>query len=297
MAAEPRTVASGLRFPEGPSLLDDGSVAVVEMQGEAVARVAPDGTVSRLGDCGGGPNGSALGADGAVYVANNGGLSLGPEGIVHADREFDGIVQRIDADGAVTTLADELPGPAPHRPNDICFAPDGRLLVTDSANWNEPRDLKTGRLIAIAPDGAVSVLAEIEGVPNGLAFSPDGRTLYLAQSMTRKILAFEVGADGGLGDPTTWVKLPSGMPDGICVAADGSLWVCGSIDDSLHLFRDGELAETYALPEGSQPTNCCLNGKGEVLVTLAKTGELIALGVGAEQLALHRGSIVAEATA
>jgi sugar lactone lactonase YvrE len=65
----------------------------------------------------------------------------------------------------------------------------------------------------------------------------------------------------------------------------------------LHVFRDGELAETYALPQGSQPTNCCLNGKGEVLVTLAKTGELIALGVGAERLPLHRGSIVAEATA
>jgi gluconolactonase len=297
MAAEPRALATGLRFPEGPSLLDDGSVAVVEMQGEAVARVAPDGGVSRLGDLGGGPNGSVLGSDGAVYVANNGGLSLGPGGIVHAEREFDGVVQRVDADGAVTTVAEGLPGPGPHRPNDICFAPDGRLLVTDSANWNEPRELKAGRLLAIAPEGGVEVLAEIEGVPNGLAFSPDGATLYLAQSMTRKILAFEVRADGSVGDPSTWVKLPSGMPDGICVGADGALYVCGSIDDSLHVFRDGGLAETFALPQNSQPTNCCLNGKGEVLVTLAKTGELIALGVGAEQLALHRGSITAGAAA
>ncbi|MFT3866498.1 MAG: SMP-30/gluconolactonase/LRE family protein [Solirubrobacterales bacterium] len=297
MSAEPRLLATGLRFPEGPTLLDDGAVAVVEMRGEAVARVAADGAVTRLGDCGGGPNGSALGSDGAVYVANNGGLALGPEGIVHAEREFDGRVQRVDADGTVTTVADGLPGPGPHRPNDICFAPDGRLLVTDSANWSEPRDLKPGRLLAIAADGAVSVLAEIEGVPNGLAFSPDDATLYLAQSMTRKILAFEVRADGGLGEPATWGKLPGGMPDGMCVGADGALYVCGSIDDSLHVFRDGELAETFELPKNSQPTNCCLTEEGDLLVTLAKTGELIALGVGAERLPLHRGSITNGAAA
>jgi gluconolactonase len=297
MAAEARQVATGLRFPEGPSLLDDGAVAVVEMQGEALARVAADGTVSSLGECGGGPNGSVLGSDGAVYVANNGGLSIGSEGLWHAEREFDGRVQRVAADGTVTTVAEDLPGEAPHRPNDICFAPDGRLLVTDSANWENMREMKAGRLLAIAADGAVETLLELEGMPNGLAFSPDGGTLYLAQTMTRKILALEVRGDGTLGDPDTWAKLPTGMPDGFCLAADGTLYVCGSIDDSLHVFRDGELAETLALPENSQPTNCCLNGDGELLVTLAKTGELVAFEVGAEMLPLHRGAISTGAAA
>jgi gluconolactonase len=297
MAAEARLVASGLRFPEGPSLLDDGSVAVVEMQGEALARVGADGTVSRLGECGGGPNGSVLGSDGAVYVANNGGLSIGPEGLWHAENEFDGRVQRVAADGTVTTVAEDLPGPAPHRPNDICFAPDGRLLVTDSANWENMREMGPGRLLAIAADGAVSVLLELEGMPNGLAFTPDGGTLILAQTMTRKLLALEVRDDGSLGEPTTWAKLPSGMPDGLCLSTDGTLYVCGSIDDSLHVFRDGELVETLALPANSQPTNCCLNGEGELLVTLAKTGELVAFEVGAEALPLHRGAITTGAAA
>jgi gluconolactonase len=291
VSAAPRRVASGLRFPEGPSVLDDGSVAVVEMQGEAVARVGTDGAVAPLGDCGGGPNGSALGSDGAVYVANNGGLSIGPRGLWHAEREFDGRVQRVDPDGTVTTVADDLPGPAPHRPNDICFAPDGRLLVTDSADWESMADVGTGRLVAISPDGAVEVLLELPAMPNGLAFAPDGGTLYLAQTMTRKILALEVKGDGSLGEPSTWAKLPGGMPDGLCVAADGTVYACGSVDDSLHRFRDGELVESVELPKGSQPTNCCLTADGELLVTLAKLGELVALEVGAEPLPLYRGSI------
>src|SRR5437763_16748398 len=107
------------------------------MQGESLARVDAYGTVSRLADLGGGPNGSTLGTDGAVYVANNGGLSAQGMEYWHAPREFDGVVQRVEADGSVETVGGSLPGPAPHRPNDLCFAPDGSLLVTDRANWED----------------------------------------------------------------------------------------------------------------------------------------------------------------
>lgn len=296
MGAAPRTVASGLRFPEGPTLLDDGALAVVEMQGEAVARVAPDGGTSPLGDLGGGPNGSALGSDGAVYVANNGGLSLGESGLWKAAREFDGCVQRVDPEGSAAVVADDLPGPAPHRPNDLCFAPDGRLLVTDSANWENPRELGPGRLLAIGPDGAVEVLLELEGIPNGLGFGPGGNVLYLAQSMTRRILAIDF-RDGAPGDPGTYVELPSGMPDGLCIAQQGKMYVCGSVDDCVHVFEDGDLSETLAMPPESQPTNCCLNADGELLVTLGKAGSLVALDVGEEPLPLYRGSIMKETSA
>lgn len=297
MAASIRTVATGLRFPEGPSLLDDGSVAVVEMQGESVARVTPDGAVSQLGDLGGGPNGSVLGSDGAVYVANNGGLSVGKGGLWRAPRQFDGKVQKIAAGGGVSTVAENLPGPAPHRPNDICFAPDGRLLVTDSADWENMTDAGPGRLLAISGDGEVEVLLELPGVPNGLAFTPDARTLLLAQSMTLRILAIPYGPDGA-GETQKWAKLPSGSPDGMCVAADGTVFACGSLDHTVHVFEpDGSLRESLAMPEKSQPTNCCLNADGELLVTLARRGELVAVDVGAPPLALHRGTVKVGATA
>ena len=73
-----RTVATGLRFPEGPIALTDGSVLVVEIAGGTLTRVDPDGETSVVAECGGGPNGAAIGPDGAVYVCNN--ICFGPDG-------------------------------------------------------------------------------------------------------------------------------------------------------------------------------------------------------------------------
>jgi gluconolactonase len=289
---QPRVVADGLRFPEGPSLLDDGSIAVVEMQGEAVTAVAPDGSTRLLGDCGGGPNGSALGSDGAVYVANNGGLSAGATGYWHAPREFDGCVQRIDPSGEVATVSVPLPGPAPHRPNDLCFGPDGTLYVSDSANWENLKEIRAGTVVALGPDGSVRQALEVPAMPNGMAFAPDGGRMYLAQSLTRRILTVPVAADGTLGEPESLLKLPGGMPDGLCVAADGTLWVCGSVGNAVHAFSpDGELVRTIETGDGTQPTNCCIGADGSLYVTFSVPGQLVALDLGLEPAPLHRGSV------
>lgn len=295
MTPAPRVVAGGLRFPEGPTSLGDGAFAVAEMKGESAARVGPDGSVSPIADLGGGPNGSALGSDGAVYVANNGGLSASGMDYWHAPREFDGIIQRIDADGTVATIGGDLPGEAPHRPNDLCFAPDGALLFTDSANWEDMRNLSPGHVVQISPDGTTSSLAELPALPNGIGFGPDGR-LYVAQSLTRKILAFDW--DGGaLGEPETFCRLEGGMPDGFCFSNDGYLYVCGSIGNAVHVFdQRGELTGSIDTGEGSQPTNCCLH-EGSLYVTLAIPGELVAYEVGVEPLPLHQGSITPAAAA
>lgn len=294
MTGEPRVVADGLRFPEGPSRLGDGAVAVVEMKGEAISRVAPDGTVTLLGDCGGGPNGSALGAGGELYVANNGGLSAEGTGYWHAPRQLAGCVQRVEADGTVTTVTGALPGPAPHRLNDLCFGPDGTLYVTDSANWEDLPDINAGHVVAIAADGSVAGSAEIPAMPNGVAFGPDGR-LYLAQSLTRKILAFDV-TGGEFGEPEQIVKLPRGsMPDGLCFDGDGTLYVCGSIGHAIFVYSGGELKETLQTGDGTQPTNCCIGDDGRLYVTYGLTGQLVAFDLGAPPLPLHTGSITANA--
>lgn len=292
MSAALRVVAEGLRFPEGPTLMDDGSIAVAEMQGESVSIVPTDGTTRVLGDCGGGPNGTALGSDGAVYVANNGGLSAGAKGYWHAPREFDGCVQRIDPSGEVTTVSPPLPGPAPHRPNDICFGPDGTLYVTDSANWENLKEIRAGSVVALGPDGAVKQALEVPAMPNGMAFAPDGRTMYLAQSLTRRILAVDVAGDGTLGEPRSLLKLPAGMPDGLTVAADGTLWVCGSVGNTISSFSpDGELLQTIETGEGTQPTNCCIGTDGALYVTFSVPGQLVAFDLGLSPATVHRGAV------
>jgi gluconolactonase len=215
-------------------------------------------------------------------------------GYWHAPRQFDGCVQCIAADGSVTTVGGALPGEAPHRPNDLCFAPDGSLLLTDSANWEDMQNLAPGRIVRIAPDGAVSLLAELPALPNGIAFGPDGR-LYVAQSLSRKVLSY--AWDGGpLGDPVPFVKLPGGMPDGMCFDEEGNLYVCGSIGNAVFVFTPGgELSATIETGEASQPTNCCLAG-GVLYVTFALRGELVAVDVGADPLPLHRGTVTPSVT-
>src|SRR4051794_6905676 len=89
-------VTDGLRFPEGPVAMPDGSVLVVELRAGALTRVAPDGTTTTVAEVGGGPNGAAIGPDGAVYLCNNGGLNR--------ETRFAGCIQRVD----LTTGASDL---------------------------------------------------------------------------------------------------------------------------------------------------------------------------------------------
>ncbi|MFF0771377.1 SMP-30/gluconolactonase/LRE family protein [Nonomuraea wenchangensis] len=285
-----RIVADGLGFPEGPTHLGDGAVAVVEMQGQRLTRVDEDGTTTVLGKLGGGPNGSALGHDGALYVANNGGLSATRSGgYWHAPEPFDGCVQRV-AGGQVSVVAAGLPGPPPHRPNDLCFGPDGRLYVTDSHNWEDLRNLRPGRIAAVAADGAVTQVAEVPAMPNGIAFGPDGR-LYVAQSLTRSILVFDWTPGASLGDPKVFAKLPTGSPDGMCFDSGGDLYVCASVGHCVHVYdAGGTLKQTIDVPAGAQPTNCCI-GDGRLYVTFSMTGRLAAYELAIAPLPLYQGAI------
>src|SRR5713101_6515877 len=95
--AEIREIASGLQFPEGPIAMPDGSVILVEIKRGTLSRVTPDGKIRVVAETGGGPNGAAIGPDGAVYVCNNGGMSR--EGRIQP------CIQRVDlATGALDVL-------------------------------------------------------------------------------------------------------------------------------------------------------------------------------------------------
>lgn len=281
-------VAAGLAFPEGPTALGDGTIACVEMQGGRVARVHPDGRVDALAHLGGGPNGSALGADGALYVADNGGLSMRLDGRGYwwADDAGDGRVHRVDANRDAAVLDVGLPGPAPHRPNDLTAGPDGALYVTDSANWEDMANLAPGRIVRIDDHGARQV-AELAAMPNGIVATDD--RLLVAQSLTRRIWSYPLTDGGTLGEPTEFTRLAAGIPDGMCLADDGTLFVCASVAHEIVVVgADGALRSTIATGDGTQPTNCCL-AEGWLYVTLALTGELVRYEVGVGPGVSHAG--------
>jgi gluconolactonase len=279
-----QVLARGLEFPEGPVWLGPERVAFTQIRGQCVS-LWEHGRVRPLAATGGGANGATLGPDGALYVANNGGLSLGHEGRWTAPQPIPGRLQRVTLDGDVRDVAVDLPGTPPHRPNDLCFGPDGLLYYTDPHNWEDLANLGVGRVARTTLDGTVTLVAELPAFPNGIAFGPDDR-LYVAQSVAQRIVVLDPrpGAES-----TVHAELPSGYPDGFCFDDAGRLWVAGSLGDVLVVFEpDGRVARTIETGAGSEPTNCCL-GDGRLYVTLSGTGELVALDVDARPLALYPG--------
>jgi gluconolactonase len=275
-------LARGLDFPEGPVWLGPQRVAFTQIRAQCVSIWEGDG-VRKLADTGGGANGATLGPDGALYVANNGGLSLGHEGQWRATPQIPGRIQRVTLDGTVSDVATLLPGTLPHRPNDLCFGPDGLLYFTDPHDWENFPEIGVGRVNRTTLDGRVELLNDVPSFPNGIAFGPDDR-LYVAQSMTQLVLVMEPGP----GDtPRPVAKLPQGYPDGFCFDRDGRLYAAGSLGDVLVVFEpDGRLARVIDMGKGSEPTNCCI-GDGRLYVTLAGHGELVAFDLGIEALALY----------
>ena len=136
--ADIRVVATGLRFPEGPVAMADGSVILGEIAGSAVTRVAPDGGKSAIGSAGGGPNGLARGPDGALYLCNNGGNEYAQGGFLSTGPSKDyqcGYIQRIDPrTGETRILYSQCNGHKLSAPNDIVFDRQGGFISPISAS-------------------------------------------------------------------------------------------------------------------------------------------------------------------
>jgi gluconolactonase len=277
-----RVLTEGLEFPEGPVWLSPERVAFTEIRGQCIS-LWDHGTVSRVARTNGGANGATLGPDGALYVANNGGLALGHEGRWTAPEPIPGRIQRVTLTGEVRDVATRLPGAPPNRPNDLCFGPDGLLYYTDPHNWEDLANLGTGRVARTTLDGQVTLVAEMPGFPNGIAFGPDDR-LYVAQSVAQRILVLDPTPGAAAA---THCTLPAGYPDGFCFDGAGRLYVAGSMGDVVVVFEpDGRVARAIEMGAGSEPTNCCL-GDGLLYVTLSGPGQLVALDMPVDPLPLY----------
>jgi len=172
-------VATGLRFPEGPALLADGTLVFVECERGTVTRLAPGGKPEVVAFVGGGPNGLAIGPDGAAYVCNNGGFAYHDEpGMLRPigtpDSYVGGSIQRVDLrTGEVRTLYGGEKSPFLKGPNDLVFDAQGNFWFTDMGKTREQL-VDRARVFYASPDGRFcrEVIHPMLGA-NGIGLSPD----------------------------------------------------------------------------------------------------------------------------
>src|SRR5215210_7999477 len=178
-----RRLAEGLAWPAGPTVLDDGRVVFVETYRSQLTVWAPGRGVERFADTGGGPNATALGSDGHLYVTQNGGV-VGPW---RAEEMREPSIQRVAPDGRVETVATEIDGRRFQAPNDLAFGPDGRLYFTDPGRYDADARPDPGFVFALAPDGTGELVAELPPVyPNGVVVDAHGRVVWV-ESYTRAV--------------------------------------------------------------------------------------------------------------
>ena len=222
--AELRILYRDGRWCEGPCWAPAlGGLVFSDVRRNRLNVLRDDGRIEALRDPSDNANGNVLDAQGRLVTCE------------HRTRR----VVRREADGKMTVLADQFEGKKLNSPNDAVLSPDGAIWFTDpiygirqpdEGLMAEPEQAAR-RVYRIDPAGRLEAMLDALDQPNGIAFSPDGRTLYVSESgaalnpeAAREIRAFSIGADGRPGSSRTFAALESGVPDGLAVDAEGRLY-------------------------------------------------------------------------
>lgn len=289
-----REITTGLRFPEGPIAMPDGSVLLVEIERGTLTRVGSDGSKTVVARTGGGPNGAAIGPDGKCYICNNGGFKWHEEPgrlrpILQADDYSGGRIERVDlTSGAIETLYTSAGEHPLKGPNDLVFDRYGGFWFTDLGKVRS-RDQDRGGVYYARADG--SMIKEViypMFFPNGIGLSPDGARLYVAESLPGRLWAFEVTGPGEIRREP-WPspnggKLVCGLPgyqlfDSLAVEANGNICVATLVTGAVTVISpDGKVVEQVFFPD-HYTTNLCFGGPDlrTAYITLSHSGRLVAM--------------------
>jgi gluconolactonase len=214
---EAERLATGFVFTEGPLWHPDGFYYFVDVRKSMFYRLTPGGKPEVVRENTGEGNGTTFDLQGRLIMCEGGNRRI----------------TRTGADGTIEVLCDRYEGKRLNRPNDVVCRSDGSIYFTDPG-LRVPlaeRELPYAAIYRIDPSGAVSMLADFE-YPNGLAFSPDERTLYVANTRwAQYIHALEIGADGAMVRRRIFADMSSdetdGVPDGMKVDVQGRVYCTG----------------------------------------------------------------------
>ena len=283
-------VTDKLLFPEGPVAMADGSVLVVEIARKTLTRVRPDGELEIIAELGGGPNGAAIGPDGKAYVVNNGGAFTFPEnwqdeGKLGIPADYrGGYIQRVDlTTGAVEPLYDSCDGRPLNAPNDIVFDADGNFWFT-CFGFTDGEDRRLGGIYHAKADGSGITRWRTEQIsPNGIGLSPDGKTVYWADSMLQRLWAMTLTAPGtpepaeGHLAGRVIVNLP-GMQwfDSLALDAAGKVCTATLFNGGITVVDPADGSDVHVPVPDPITTNICFGGEDmrTAWITGSATGRL-----------------------
>lgn len=306
-AGDYTVMAEGFLFAEGPVPMPDGSVLLVDIERGAVMRASADGEVSVVADVGGGPNGAALGPDGCLYICNNGGFLFRNDSGVKRTRPgvpegYDGgYIERLDLEtGEVIRLYDRCGENKLVGPNDIVFDRHGGFYFTDFGKVHPRRRDHGGLYYALADGSKIVELAFPMTSPNGVGLSPDGTVVYVSETETGRVWAFDLEAPGVVRRqpfPSPHggrlvITLPGFQRcDSMALDAEGNICVATIITGCISVVSPGgELLRQ--VPTGNPfTTNIAFGGPDlkTAYITVAGNGQLIKMPWPVPGLALAYG--------
>jgi gluconolactonase len=293
-------LATGLGFPEGPVINPYGTAYVVDIDGGRIVRVATrelGGETTVVARPGGGPNGMALKGPTTAIVANNGGfLWTEVDGtripIDHPTHTNEppgftgGWMEKIDlVNGEVTVLHTECDGRPLRGPNDLVIDELGGIWFTDHGKGRRA-SVDRGGLYYVPPDGStVREMAFPLLGPNGVGLSPDGRTVYAAETHTGRLWAWNLAAPGEIRPAAGSLAVRHG---GVCVAAtpfsfdslaveaEGRIAIGAIADGIVTVTPDGSEIDVHPIP-GDVTTNIAFGGPDarRAIITLSRSGRLV----------------------
>jgi len=227
------TLGTGFLGAEGPVWIKDGGYLLFsDTRSEKIHKYVPGQGITVWREKSGGASGNAVDREGRLYSCE------------YKTRR----VTRTLKNGFVETLIDKYQGKRFNAPNDIVVRHDGHLWFTDPLFTPlESRDLDFYGVYHRAPDGTLELIAKPQGRPNGIALSPDGRILYVANTDERNLRAYDVDKRGRASNERVFIEKLSSAPDGIKTDSAGSLYITG--DDVAIYSKEGKLQSRIASPE------------------------------------------------
>ncbi len=241
MHNQPTTLVDGLVFPEGPRW-HDGRLFFSDMHDRRVLACDDRGQLELIAEVPSCPSGLGWLPDGRLLV-----VSMN-------DRRL----MRLDRDGLV--VAADLSALASYHCNDMVVDRHGRAYIGnfgyDLHGGGTPR---AACIILVKPNAGARIVAEELMFPNGTVITPNGKTLIVGESMAMRLTAFDIAEDGSLSNRRTFAQLDGAVPDGICLDAEGAVWIaCPVTGRCLRVREGGEIADVVALERGRNAYACML---------------------------------------